>query len=307
METAPKPRKVLLIDDDRLQYALTKQQFKSFGIGEYELEWCATYEEGLDRLLKGDYTVCLLDYRLGERDGLELIREAIENDCHVPIIFLTAETGAAVDIEAMNAGALDYLVKGEFSAPMLERSIRYALKLSDTLGALRRLATRDQLTGLLNRRMFDEILGEEIVRSERFGRPFSLILIDIDHFKNVNDTHGHLVGDTVLREVARRMDKMVRSVDRVMRYGGEEFAILMLEGDERAAEILAEKVRVAIESSKVSAGGELSLPITISAGVADFPSDARDAEGLISSADEALYAAKKNGRNRVVSFGSASR
>jgi len=167
---------------------------------------------------------------------------------------------------------------------------------------LRRLATRDQLTGLLNRRMFDEILHEEIERSQRFDRPFSLILVDIDHFKNVNDTHGHLAGDVVLREVARRMDKKARSVDRVMRYGGEEFAILMLEGDSDVARRLADGVRVSIEADAVPTGGDLVLPLTISAGVADFPRDANGANELIAAADKALYAAKEGGRNRVVTF-----
>ncbi len=296
------PRRVLLIDDDRLQFALTRQQFKAFVAGDYELIWRETYEDGLAELLSGDYSVCLLDYRLGERDGLELIREALKNNCRVPIIFLTAETGSKVDIEAMNAGALDYLVKGEISPQMLERSMRYALKLGDTLEALRRLATRDQLTGLLNRRVFDDILNEEIERSQRFDHPFSLILIDIDHFKSVNDTHGHLAGDEVLREVARRMEKKARSVDRVMRYGGEEFAILMLEGDSEVARRLAEAVRIEIESAAVPAGGDLVLPLTISAGVADFPRDANGPQELVAAADKALYAAKENGRNRVVTF-----
>ena len=268
----------------------------------YELAWRENYEEGLAELLSGDYAVCLLDYRLGERDGLELIHEAIKNHCCVPIIFLTAETGSKVDIEAMNAGALDYLVKGEISPQMLERSMRYALKLGDTLEALRRLATRDQLTGLFNRRMFDEILQEETERSQRFDRPFSLILIDIDHFKRVNDTHGHLAGDEVLREVARRMEKKARSVDRVMRYGGEEFAILMLEGDSDVARRLAEVLREDIEADAVPVGGELVLPLTISAGVADFPRDASGADELIAAADKALCAAKDGGRNRVVTF-----
>jgi len=296
------PRKVLLIDDDRLQFALTKQQFKAFVSVNYELEWRETYEEGLAELLTGDYAVCLLDYRLDERDGLELIREAIKNNCRVPIIFLTAETGSKVDIEAMNAGALDYLIKGEISPKMLERSMRYALKLGDTLEALRRLGTHDQLTGLLNRRVFDENLEEEIERSQRFGHPFSLILVDIDYFKSVNDTHGHLAGDTVLREVAQRMETKARSVDRVMRYGGEEFAILMLEGDSEVARRLADSIRIEIEADAVPAGADLVLPITISAGVADFPRDANGADELIAAADKALYAAKEDGRNRVVTF-----
>lgn len=296
------PRKVLLIDDDRLQFALTKQQFKAFASGDYTLEWRDTYEEGLKALMSGDYTVCLLDYRLGERDGLELIREAISLHCRVPIIFLTAETGSKVDIEAMNAGALDYLVKGEISPQMLERSMRYALKLGDTLEALRRLATRDQLTGLFNRRVFDDVLRTEMERSQRFTHPFSLILFDIDHFKSVNDTHGHPAGDAVLREVARRMEKKARSVDRVMRYGGEEFAIVMLEGDSEVACRLADEVRAAIESDPVPAGGDLVLSLTVSAGVADFPRDGTNAQELIAAADQALYAAKKGGRNQVVTF-----
>lgn len=294
--------KVLLIDDERLQYSLTKQQFKAFGSSDYELDWCETYEEGLAQLLEGDYAVCLLDYRLGEHDGLELIREAIKRNCHVPIIFLTAETGSAVDIEALNAGALDYLVKGEINPQILERSIRYALKLGDTLEALRRLATRDPLTGLLNRRMFDEILGEEMERSRRFGRPFSLIMIDIDHFKGVNDTHGHLAGDEVLREVSRRLESQVRTVDRVMRYGGEEFAILMLEGGADVGRSLAGEIRAVVEATPISVDQDLSLSLTISAGVADFPRDGADAEGIIGAADKALYAAKESGRNRVMTF-----
>ena len=123
----------------------------------------------------------------------------------MPIVFLTAESSSDIDIEALNAGALDYLVKGEISPSNLERSIRYALKLSDTLAELKRLATRDALTGLLNRRELNRIMKEEVERSNRFGRPFSLVMLDLDHFKSVNDTHGHAAGDLVLQEAAKRM------------------------------------------------------------------------------------------------------
>ena len=149
---------------------------------------------GLARLLTGNYAVCLLDYRLGERDGLQLIREAAESGCRTPIVFLTAESSENVDIQAMEAGALDYLVKGEITPRSLERSLRYALKLGETLEALRRLATRDELTGLANRREYDRILAEEEDRAQRFGQPLSLVIIDLDRFKLVNDTHGHAAG-----------------------------------------------------------------------------------------------------------------
>jgi two-component system cell cycle response regulator len=198
-------RKILLIDDERMQHHLVRQLFTRFTGEQFELEWRDTFEAGLATLLSGEFAACLLDYRLGARDGLELIRAAREAGCRVPIIFLTAETGTDVDMQAMNAGAMDYLIKGEIDVPSLERSLRYALKLGETLEELRRLATHDALTGLLNRRVFEQILAEEVERARRFGRGFGLILCDIDHFKRFNDTHGHPAGDEVLREVAQRL------------------------------------------------------------------------------------------------------
>src|SRR6185295_6108878 len=116
-------------DDDRLQYRVTRAYFENFRADEYTLSWAKTYEEGLKNLLSGEFSVCLLDYQLGDRDGLQLMREAAERGCRVPIVFLTADTSERVDIEAMNAGALDYLVKGEITPRTIERSLRYAMKL----------------------------------------------------------------------------------------------------------------------------------------------------------------------------------
>lgn len=297
------PRKILLIDDDRLQFRVTQAHFNVFQGERYVLEWAATYEEGLPKLLSGDYSACLLDYQLGERDGLQLIREAMAAGCRTPIVFLTAESAQRVDIEAMNAGALDYLVKGEITPRMVERSLRYALKLGETLEALRRLATRDQLTGLLNRREFDRILEEERERALRFGHTVALIMVDIDHFKSVNDTHGHPAGDVVLREVARRLSSQVRTVDRVARFGGEEFGIILVHADRAAAMEVANKLCAAVRRDPVLAGETLALNITVSAGVALLPVDAADEAALVGRADKALYAAKSGGRDRAVAFG----
>lgn len=300
-ETA-QPRRILLIDDDRLQFRLTQQHFKAFRSATYELEWAATYEEGIAKLMDGGYAACLLDYQLGPRDGLTLIREAIAQGCRVPIIFLTAESGENVDIAAMNAGALDYLVKGEISSRTLERSLRYALKLGETLEALRQLATRDQLTGLLNRREFERILREEKERSLRFKQSCAVILADLDHFKSVNDRHGHPAGDEVLRQVARRLESSVRSVDRVTRIGGEEFAIVMPQADGKVATDTAERLCRLVRAEPVPAGGDLRLPLTLSLGVAVFPADTAKGDDIVTAADKALYAAKAGGRNRVVQF-----
>jgi len=168
------PRRILMIDDDRLQFRLTQAHFRHFRAETYELDWAPTYEAGLDRLMSGEYAACLLDFQLGERDGLQLIREAAERGCRTPIVFLTAESSQSVDIEAMHAGALDYLVKGEITPAALERSLRYALKLGESMEALHRLATRDELTGLLNRREFDRVLDSEWNRARNFGQPLAL-------------------------------------------------------------------------------------------------------------------------------------
>src|SRR5688572_14540370 len=106
-------RKILLIDDDRMQFRLTQAHFQNFQGERFDLDWAETYEDGIAKLLSGDFAACLLDYQLGPRNGLELIRDAVEKGCRTPIVFLTAESSQRIDIEAMNAGALDYLVKGE--------------------------------------------------------------------------------------------------------------------------------------------------------------------------------------------------
>ncbi|HWL16321.1 MAG TPA: GGDEF domain-containing response regulator [Opitutus sp.] len=297
-------RKILLIDDDRMQFRLTQAHFRNFRGESFELQWAETFEAGIAKLLSGDYAACLLDYQLGPRNGLELIRQAVAAGCRTPIVFLTAESSERVDIEAMNAGALDYLVKGEISSHSLERSLRYALKLGDTLEALRQLATRDQLTGLLNRREFDRILAEETERAQRFGHSLALVMVDIDRFKAINDTHGHPIGDAVLRDVARRLAEEVRTVDRVARFGGEEFALVIMESDAEAAMAAARRASAAMEREPVWANETLPLTVTVSAGVAALPADAESAEELVRAADRALYAAKAAGRNCARSFAS---
>ncbi len=297
------PPKVLLIDDDRLQFRLTHELFRTFQNERYELEWVSTYAAGLSRLVTGHYAVCLLDYQLRDGDGLQLMREAVTLGCRTPIVFLTAEATDRIDRAAMDAGALDYLVKCEITPRLLERSIRYANKLGATLEALRQLATRDSLTGLLNRREFDRILQEEEERAARFGDPVALVMLDLDHFKAINDAHGHPVGDQVLRETARRFTASVRTVDRVARLGGEEFALVLIETDRHAAAEVAERVVAAIRSAPVITADGLAVEITVSAGVAALPEDVPNAAELVITTDKALYAAKTAGRNRVVVAG----
>jgi two-component system, cell cycle response regulator len=292
--------RVLVIDDDSLQFRLLQEHFKNFRVGTHELVWAETYDDGLAKLTTGDFAVCLLDYRLGERDGLQLLREATQAGCRTPIVFLTAESSGDVDIQAMEAGALDYLVKGEISPRSLERSLRYARNMGDTLQALRQLATRDQLTGLLNRREYDRILAEEEERARRFGHPVSLVVVDLDRFKAINDTRGHAAGDAVLREAAHRIAGSIRTVDRCARIGGEEFALVLVQTGREPAMEVARRAIGAVSSGPIETGSGDPLLVTASAGVAEFPSDASNVTELFAAADRALYAAKKAGRNRAV-------
>ena len=167
--------------------------------------------------------------------------------------------------------------------------------------AQRRLSTSDALTGIFNRRFFDDHLANEIQRSARYGRPFTVAMVDVDHFKRFNDTYGHQAGDRVLRAVARSLQRSIRRSDIVARYGGEEFVLILRESDPAQALERVEQIRREIEANSFSIGRQ-SLParLTVSAGIATWPDDGPDAEGLMARADERLFAAKNGGRNRVV-------
>jgi diguanylate cyclase (GGDEF)-like protein len=162
-------------------------------------------------------------------------------------------------------------------------------------------AKTDELTGLPNRRRFDEILARELERAKRFGRPFSLLLLDLDDFKKVNDTYGHLQGDQVLRTVAKALAAESREIDEPARFGGEEFAVALPETDVRGAEKAAERIRTRIASTPISLEGRgAKVSVTVSIGISGTPDHPRDARALVGLADEALYAAKREGKNRTV-------
>jgi diguanylate cyclase (GGDEF)-like protein/PAS domain S-box-containing protein len=164
---------------------------------------------------------------------------------------------------------------------------------------LRDQAVHDPLTGLFNRRYLDEELGRELIRATRSGRPVGMIMCDIDHFKAVNDTHGHLVGDQVLRAFAELLRSQTRGSDIVCRYGGEEVLLLLPDASRDATYQRAEQLRMALAAQPIPVG-ELAVPVTASFGVAVMPKNGATSDELIRAADEAMYAAKQAGRNRVV-------
>lgn len=164
---------------------------------------------------------------------------------------------------------------------------------------LEQLATRDGLTGLYNHRTFYVLLGDELARAQRFNRPVSLLMLDIDHFKRVNDTYGHQAGDAVLRGLSELLGRQARAVDRVCRYGGEEIAVILPEIDLEIAAKVAERLRAAVEAQPFDINTGEPLRITVSIGVASFPAHADNTQALMAAADVALYAAKQNGRNWI--------
>jgi diguanylate cyclase (GGDEF)-like protein len=155
------------------------------------------------------------------------------------------------------------------------------------------------LTGIANRRHWDWRLAEEIARAQRYRYPVAVLMVDIDHFKRVNDTHGHQVGDEVLRQVAERLRSTLRRTDFLARYGGEEFGIIAPQTALEAAKVLAERLRRAIAREPIQVNNELSIPLTISVGVAVFPEHGQNESDLVAAADAALYRAKQDGRNCV--------
>jgi diguanylate cyclase (GGDEF)-like protein len=161
------------------------------------------------------------------------------------------------------------------------------------------LAVRDGLTGLYNRRAFNELLTQAVAREDRQGGHFGLLLLDLDHFKKLNDTYGHPAGDAALKSAAEVLKRHLRKGDLAARYGGEEFVAILPASDETGATHLAERVREAVQANRLVFEGA-KMHVTASFGLAVWPRDAKDAEGLLAAADRALYAAKQAGRNRVV-------
>jgi len=288
---------LLLIEDDPEDRDIFERMLSKIDGLVYKITWCDSYSSGKKEILNGSYDVIFMDYRLGEGDGIGLLRYAKENDCKTPIIFLSAETGREIYKEIKQWGALNYLKKGEITPDHLAVAIDYAIEIAAQYQLLREIASRDGLTGLYNHRELHLLIEKEISRARRYNTALSLIMLDIDYFKSINDNHGHLVGDCVLRWLAEIITESSRGSDINSRYGGEEFAIVLPETTGESAYAKAEALRQLIEKAPYS-DGHINVSVTISAGIAEL--DDSDTEiSFIDKADKALYCAKSMGRNRA--------
>jgi len=259
--------------------------------------------EALELLASRPYDLLFADLDLGAgEDGITLVDRLRQSDLGVPAIMVTGSGSEARAVSAMKAGAYDYLAKNDLSPDLLARTIRNACnrlalerERERMTEKLVELSTTDELTGLPNRRLLTQRIEQEAARTRRTGRPFGLLMIDLDHFKEVNDRYGHQTGDDVLRQCAECLRRTLREVDFVARYGGEEFCAVLPESSAEGAVVVAEKLRAVCEA--------LPEPVpTISIGVAIWRNH-ETAEGLVQEADVALYRAKETGRNRVVAGG----
>ncbi len=304
VKMSPKP-KILIVDDDRLNVKLLAA---SLPMDQYETLRAYNGEEALEKIAKESPDIVLLDIMMTGMDGFEVCHRLkdIEHTRDIQIVVITCLQDLESRIRGLELGVDDFLVK-----PINKYELRTRLKaLLQKKKYLDRLhvnyetaihfAITDRRTGLYNHGYFEHMLETEIKRSCRHKHPVSLIMMDIDDFKQYNDTLGHLAGDEILKELGKLIKKNIREVDLGARYGGEEFAIILPYTDLEGAKKGAQRIKKIMAAH--SFRREISIPskkLTISMGIASYPSDSASAKELVRKADEALYTAKKQGKNRL--------
>lgn len=290
---------LLVVDDDEDDAFLLEELLGEMSDAVWRLTWVTGVEAGLEAMASQRFGVCLVDYRLGADNGLAFIERAKAVDETVPIILLTGENRREVDVAAMRAGAVDFVAKDRLDAQTLDRALRYALERRRSEAELIRLALRDPLTALHNRASMDHRLTGAFARAADSGRPFAVVVCDLDGFKAVNDGFGHEVGDELLRVIGRRLKRAVRPYDTVGRVGGDEFVVLLENlGDPREAVTIGERLCAVVRPPF-----EISAPraqVSASIGVAFHPGAGADEASLMKAADAAMYEAKQRGKAQVV-------
>jgi diguanylate cyclase (GGDEF)-like protein len=297
--------KVLIAEDDMVSRRLLEAMLTKWG---YEVTVTRDGVEAWEVLQGVDAPpLAILDWMMPGMDGVEVCRKVRQRgqEPYIYLLLLTTKGRKENIIEGLDAGADDYLTK-PFDPHELQVRLRTGMRIVtlqaeiiEAREALRVQATHDALTGVWNRRAILEMLGTELVRSSRDEAPVAVVMADLDHFKRINDTHGHVVGDVVLREAVSRMRTLLRPYDAIGRYGGEEFLVVLPGCTAQDAFKLAERLRIGISQEPMMINGG-TIDVTSSLGVAISDTTAiLDATALIQAADTALYRAKAEGRNRV--------
>lgn len=293
--------KVLVVEDNPGDYDLVVEYLSEIRNVRYELIHCISLQEVSEILTTAHVDVILLDLSLPDSSGIDTLSHVRSLDANLPIVVITGTDNDEIGEQAIQQGAQEYLNKNELSGRMMARVIKYAIKRKQMEEKLEKLAVTDPLTTLYNRRYFFERGWNEFLRARRYQHHLSVIMLDLDFFKHVNDKYGHGGGDTALITVAKLFSKSLRDVDLVARFGGEEFIILIPETDKAGVEIVAQRIRQEIYDTSMEHNGNF-FSVSASLGVVLIEDVVGDFETMIHQADMALYQAKENGRNRVETY-----
>ena len=310
--------RILVVDDDESLLSMLTQLLTEEG---YQVTAASSGEEALDIFCKDSFPLVVSDIKMPGMSGIELLQKVKEIEPETQVIIITSYATVETAISAIRSGVYDYMIKPfedlELIVAVVNRAaekIRLTTEnrvLLDSLmknkheleqlnTVLETLAVKDGLTGVFNHRYFQEEVAKEIVRCQRYSRVFSVIFLDVDHFKHYNDKNGHPSGDDLLRKLANLLSSRLRQIDVIARYGGEEFILLLPSTTRANALICAEDIRQMI--AKYPFHGREGQPmgfVSVSVGVASFPKDGTEVPALLKAADDALYQAKASGRNRV--------
>jgi two-component system cell cycle response regulator len=296
--------RILLVDNrpalsDRMQDVLAS---------EHSVDTERDPTEALFHAAEGGYDLVIVPLDLENFDGLRLCSQlrSLERTRNVPLLAIAEADNNARLVRALEIGVNDYLIRPVDGNEILARvrtqirKRRYTARLRDNERLSIEMAITDPLTGLYNRRYMETHMGALVNQAIARGKPLSVLIVDIDYFKSINDTHGHDAGDDVLQDFAIRLRKSIRGIDLACRYGGEEFVVVMPETDMAVATMVAERLRRRIASEPFPIQkGTRTVDVTISIGIAALGPD-DNAAAVIKRADQALYRAKRDGRNRVV-------
>jgi two-component system, cell cycle response regulator len=297
--------RILIVDDRKSSY----ERIVATLSAEHAVDVEADPNEALFHAAEGNYDLLIVSLGLRNFDGLRLCSQvrSLERTRSVPILAVAEADNNARLVRGLEIGVNDYLIRPIDKNEMLARvrtqikKKRYTERLRDNVQMSIEMAITDALTGLFNRRYMETHLAALVEQAAARGKPIAVLVLDIDYFKAVNDSHGHDAGDDVLREFSLRIRKSIRNIDLACRYGGEEFVIVMPETDMAVATMVAERLRRRIASEPFAIqGGTRNLDVTISIGIAALDGLADNAAAILKRADTALYRAKRDGRNRVV-------